>query len=145
MKFKHSFAWQDDFKSKSCQLQCFITFRDLQSLFWLFFIRGRLKSSNFKFLKFKHSFAWQDDFKLKSCQLQSFITFRDIQSLFWLFSHLFIRHGHSNIVHKSYILSCSFINYKRDMLDLWTNLLSLCHMKKRPKQTLYILMSYTTL
>ena len=45
----------------------------------------------------------KDDFKSKSCQLQSFITFRDLQSLFWLFGHLFIRHGRSNIVHKSYI------------------------------------------
>jgi hypothetical protein len=30
LKFKHSFAWQDDFKPKRCQLQSFITFQDLQ-------------------------------------------------------------------------------------------------------------------
>jgi hypothetical protein len=34
--FGCSFCWQDDFKLKSCQLQSFITFRDLQLLFWLF-------------------------------------------------------------------------------------------------------------
>ena len=36
LKFKRIFARQDDFKLKSCQLQIFITFRDLQTLFWLF-------------------------------------------------------------------------------------------------------------
>jgi hypothetical protein len=36
-KFKCSFAWQDDFKTKSYQLHSFITFWDIQSLFREFF------------------------------------------------------------------------------------------------------------
>jgi hypothetical protein len=37
-KFKHCFAWQDDFKPKHCQLQSFIIFQD-QQLF-CFYIRS---------------------------------------------------------------------------------------------------------
>jgi hypothetical protein len=36
LKLRRSFHCQDDFKSKSCQLQNFITSQDLQCLFWLF-------------------------------------------------------------------------------------------------------------
>jgi hypothetical protein len=76
------------FKWKSCQLQSFITFRDLQLSFCSFSVQGRLQNLNFKFKKFKRSFPWQDDFKWKSYQLQSFITFWDLQLSFLLFVHL---------------------------------------------------------
>jgi hypothetical protein len=77
----------NDLKSKSCQLQSFITFWDLQLSFRVFSIRGRLKILNFKFEKFKHTFSWQNDFKLKSCQQQSFLTSRDLQLSLRVFSH----------------------------------------------------------
>jgi hypothetical protein len=102
-KFKHSFAWQDDFKPKHCQLQSFITLEYLQlSCWWFFFFGGCFQNSNFKFFKFRHSFRWQYDFKWKSCQLQTSITFQDLQTLFWLFDHLFISHDSSNNIHKFY-------------------------------------------
>ena len=37
LKFKHSFAWKDDFKLKHCQLQSFITLQYLQLSCWWFF------------------------------------------------------------------------------------------------------------
>jgi hypothetical protein len=37
LKFKHSFALQDNFKPKHCQLQSFITFQCLQLFCWWFF------------------------------------------------------------------------------------------------------------
>ena len=52
-KFKRSFTWQDDFKWKSCLLQSFITFRDLQLLFLLFVHPMSFKK--FKFQIFKNS------------------------------------------------------------------------------------------
>jgi hypothetical protein len=102
LKFKHSFAWQDDFKPKHCQLQSFITLQYLQLSCWWFFFRGRFQNLNFNCFKFRRSFRWQDDFKWKSCQLQNSITCQDLQSLFWLFGHLFISHDGSNNMHKSY-------------------------------------------
>jgi hypothetical protein len=36
LKFRRSFCWKNDFKSKCCQLQISITSQDVQSLFWLF-------------------------------------------------------------------------------------------------------------
>jgi hypothetical protein len=52
LKFKHSFAWQDDFKPKHCQLQSFITLQYLQlSCWWFFFFRGRFQNTNFKIFK----------------------------------------------------------------------------------------------
>ena len=70
LKFKHSFAWQDDFKPKHCQLQSFIILHYLQHVGGFFF-RGCFQNSNFKFFKFRRSFRWQYDFKWKSCQLQT--------------------------------------------------------------------------
>jgi hypothetical protein len=47
LKFKHSFAWQDDFKSKHFQLQSFITLQYLQLSCWWFFLSRSF--SKFKF------------------------------------------------------------------------------------------------
>jgi hypothetical protein len=103
LKFKHSFAWQDDFKPKHCQLQSFITLKYLQlSCWWFFSFWGCFQNSNFKFFKFRRSSRWQDDFTRKSFQLQNSITSQDLQILFWLFGHLFISHDGSNNMHKSY-------------------------------------------
>jgi hypothetical protein len=99
-KLKHSFAWQDDFKPKHCQLQSFITLQYIQLSCWWFL--GRFQNSIFKIFKSRGSFCWQYDFKWKSCQLQTSITSQDLQSLFWLFGHLFISHDGSNNMHKFY-------------------------------------------
>jgi len=42
-------------------------------------------------------------------------TSQDLQSLFWLFGHFFIRHGDSIFFTKLIYLSCSFINYIREI------------------------------
>jgi hypothetical protein len=86
LKFKHSFAWQDDFKPKHCQPQNFITFQGLQLFCWWFF--------------HSTSFSKFVDFKWKRCQQQNGMTSQDLQSLFWLFGHLFISHDGSNIIQK---------------------------------------------
>jgi hypothetical protein len=103
LKFKHSFAWQDDFKAKHCQLQSFITLQYLQLSWWWFFLSRSFffKIQILNFFKFRRSFSWKDDFKWKRCQLQNSITSQDIQSLFWLIGHLFISHDGSNNMHKS--------------------------------------------
>jgi hypothetical protein len=41
--------------------------------------------------------------QMKNLPTIKFYNSQGLQSLFWLFDHLFIRHGGSNIVHKSYI------------------------------------------
>jgi hypothetical protein len=46
LKFKHSFAWQDDFKPKDCQLQNFITLQYLQLLCWWFFLSRSFSKFN---------------------------------------------------------------------------------------------------
>jgi hypothetical protein len=79
LKFKHIFAWQDDFKLKHCQLQSFITLQYLQlSCWWFFFFQSRFQNSNFIFFKSRRSFSWQDYFKSKGCQLQNYITSQDL-------------------------------------------------------------------
>jgi hypothetical protein len=51
------------FKLKTCQLQSFITFWDLQLSCWEISIWGHLWILNFKFERFKLGFHWQYDFK----------------------------------------------------------------------------------
>jgi hypothetical protein len=40
LKFKHNFAWKDDFESKHCQLQSFIPLQYLQLSCWWFFLQN---------------------------------------------------------------------------------------------------------
>jgi hypothetical protein len=77
LKFKHSFAWQDDFKSNICQLQSFIIFQNIQFFFYFggFSIRGRLENLNFYFFKFRCSSRWQYEFKSKGLPTTKFYNF----------------------------------------------------------------------
>jgi hypothetical protein len=51
LKFRHNFAWQDDFKPKYCQLKSFITLQYLQlSRWWFFLSRSFLKIQILNFL-----------------------------------------------------------------------------------------------
>jgi hypothetical protein len=47
LKFKHSFAWQDDFKPKHCQLQSFTTLQYLQLSCWWFCLSRSFSKFNF--------------------------------------------------------------------------------------------------
>jgi hypothetical protein len=51
LKFKHSFAWQDDFKPKHCQLESFITLQYLQLSCCWFFLSRSFSKFKFYFLK----------------------------------------------------------------------------------------------
>ena len=68
------FAWQDDFKTKSYQLQSFITW-DLQSLFREFFQPRLFKKSNFKIFQIKTRFCmtrWTQIKKLPNTKFHNF-------------------------------------------------------------------------
>jgi hypothetical protein len=83
------FETLNGFKLRTCQLQSFITFWDLQLLCWAFF---HLKS----FMKFEFQ-IWEIQiwisltiwFQIKKiCKLWSFITSQDLQLSCWEFLHL---------------------------------------------------------
>jgi hypothetical protein len=86
-KFGNNFSWINYFKWKGRQLQSWITFWDLQLLFWSFLHPWLFKKLEFEIWEFKCNLHWIDDFKRKSYQLQCCRTFRKLQLLFWLLVH----------------------------------------------------------
>ena len=106
------------FKSKSCQIQSFTTFWDLQLSFWYF-----LHPMSFTKFEFQMYFSLRRWFQIKKFSTAKLFNFWRSTTfiLVFLSFDIVVVILFTNLISLIY----SFWNYIRELLILWTNLLSL--------------------
>ena len=113
----------NEFKLKNCQLQSFITFKDLKLSFWYFLHLMLFTKFEFWILEVLTYFSLRRWFQIKKNSTTKLFNFwRSTTFILVFFSFdIVVVILFTNLISLIY----SFWNYIRELLILWTNLLSL--------------------